>query len=244
MPKLMLLFLLLLLTQLVAGAGHAGRVCGRAGHLHDEAARLLTLLLCLALSTGRRHLERHDQFVIVAGTIVSCIGRGSLLLLDQLVLDHPLDVLRVVLRDISDAFVSGADEALESQVVARGERVVLVGLDQAASVLSRALVERILFKDDLELAEVDWDWVLPDYDAWVVFDVFDLTEPGVGTYVRCSEALGRVCIQDPLHQVAAVVAHELRDRVIRIEDLLVEHIGLRVLERQVAADHGVENDTA
>lgn len=234
----------LLLLQLVGG-GHAGRVCGRAGHLHDEAARLLTLLLCLALSTGRRHLERHDQLVIVvAGTIVSCVCRGSLLLLDQLVLDHPLDVLRVVLRDISDAFVSGADEALESEVVARGERVVLVRLDQAAGVLARALIERILFKDYLELAEVDGDRVLPDYDARVVFDVFDLAEPGVGADVRRGEALGRVRVQDPLHQVAAVVAHELRDRVIRIEDLLVEHVGLRVLERQVAADHGVENDTA
>ena len=58
------------------------------------------------------------------------------------------------------------------------------------------------------------------------------------------EALSWVRIQDPLHQVPAVITDEIWDRVIGVQDLFVENVSLGVLEGQVATDHRVENDTA
>ena len=140
-------------------------------------------------------------------------------------------MLGVVLRNISDALVPRADEALQGQVVARGEGVVLVRLDKSAGVLACALVEGVLLENDLELAEVDGDGVLADNDAWVVFHVFDLAEPGVRPDVPRREPLGWVGVQDALHEIATVVADELGNGVVRVEDLLVEHVGFGVFER-------------
>ena len=77
------------------------------------------------------------------------LGLLGLLLLDELVLDHPLYVLWVVLGDISDALAARPHEPLQCQVVARGQRVVLISLDQATGMLARPIIERILVKDYL-----------------------------------------------------------------------------------------------
>ena len=54
------------------------------------------------------------------------LGLLGLLLLDELVLDHPLYVLWIVLGDISDALATRPHESLQCQVVASRQGVVLV----------------------------------------------------------------------------------------------------------------------
>lgn len=190
-------------------------------------------------------LLRNLTLTIIIRSICCSLGLCSrLLLLNKLVLDHPFDMLRVVLGDIRDALISRPNKAFKGQVVARRQRVVLIGFNQTTCIFSRTIVERILFKYDLKLTEIDRDRVLTDYDTWVVFDILDLTEPSVGTDVPSCEALRGVCVEDSLHEIAAVIADKLRDRVVCVQDLLVEHVCLRVLEGQITADHSVENNAA
>ena len=118
------------------------------------------------------------------------------MLLDQLVLYHALDLLWVVLGDISDTLSTRPYESLECQVVARCQWIVLVGLDHAASILACAFVKRILIQDYLQLVKVDWNWILTYYDTWVVFNVLNLSEPNVLSDVACREAFGRVCVKN------------------------------------------------
>ena len=59
-----------------------------------------------------------------------------------------------------------------------------------------------------------------------------------------SEALGRIRIQDARYQVLGLIAEERRQFVLSIQNLLVQFLRVLVLERQIAADHGVQDDSA
>ena len=152
-------------------------------------------------------------------------------------------MLRVVLRDVSDTFATRADESFQGQIVARCQRIVLVGLNETTCVLPSRLVERVLIKNDLELAEIHRDWVRSDDDSRVVLDIFDLPEPRVRSDITSSESFIRVGVKDLLKQVAAIVTDELRNGVLGIQDLFVQNIGFRVFKWQITANHGVENDS-
>ena len=121
-----------------------------------------------------------------------------MLLLDELVLDHCLDLLGVVLCYVGDRLSSRPYEAFQSKVVARRERVVLVRLYKPASMLPRPLIKGVLVQDDLQLLKVDGDRVLSNYDARVVLDCLDLFEPDVCADVACGETFGGVCVEDAL----------------------------------------------
>ena len=152
-------------------------------------------------------------------------------------------MLRVVLRDVSDTFATRADESFQGQIVARCQRIVLVGLNETTCVLPSRLVERVLIKNDLELAEIHRDRVRSDNDSRVVLDIFDLPEPRVRSDITSSESFIRVGVKDLLKQVAAIVTDELRNGVLGIQDLFVQNIGFRVFKWQITANHGVENDS-
>ena len=88
-----------------------------------------------------------------------------LLLFNEFVLDHPLDALRVVLGDISDALATRPHESLQCQVVASRQGVVLVGLDEAPRLPTCPIIEGVLIKDDLQLIKVNWNWILADNNS-------------------------------------------------------------------------------
>ena len=110
--------------------------------------------------------------------------------------------------------------------------------------LSRAFVEGVLVKNDLELVEVDWDRIFADYDARVIFDILDLFKPNVASNVSGCEPFYRVCVEDFGDQITAIIAHKVRNSVVCVENLLVKKIGLWIFKGEVAADHSVEDDTA
>ena len=56
-------------------------------------------------------------------------------------------------------------------------------------------------------------------------------------------ALLGVSVENPADQILALAGEELGKRVVSTHDLLVEVARLRVFKRQIAADHGVEDDT-
>ena len=47
---------------------------------------------------------------------------------------------------------------------------MLVGLDEASGVLASPLIKGVLVEDDLQLVEVNGDWVLTDYYPRVVLN--------------------------------------------------------------------------
>ncbi len=71
------------------------------------------------------------------------------MLLNEFILYHALDLLWVVLGNVRDTLATRAYEALECQVVARGQWVVLVGLNQATSILTSALIKWVFIEHDL-----------------------------------------------------------------------------------------------
>jgi len=120
-------------------------------------------------------------------------------------------MLRVVLGNISDALIAGPDKPFKGQVIACRQWVVLIGFDQTTCIFSGTIIERIFFKYDLELTEVNRNWVLANYDAWVVFDILDLAEPSMRPDISSCEALRWICIKNSLHKVAAVITDEFGD---------------------------------
>ena len=148
------------------------------------------MVLLLRFALVGRHFERHDQLLLGLGVLVGLFL--LLLLLDELILDESLDLVWVVLRDVGDAFAAGSDEALEREVVASRERVVLVGFDVAARVFSRPLVELVLVQHYLQLFEVYRYRVLSNDDAWIVLHALALLEPDVRPDVGCGESLGGI----------------------------------------------------
>lgn len=62
--------------------------------------------------------------------------------------------------------------------------------------------------------------------------------------IACLESLSWIRVQNLCDKIATVVSDELRDGVVGIQDLLVEDVRLGVLKWQIAADHGVEDDSA
>ena len=212
-----------------------------ARDVDDKAALRCNVVFLFRLTLIGRHFERHDQFLRRFG-LISLLR--LLLLLDQLVLNQSLNLVWVVLGDISDAFATGSDEALEREVVAGGERVVLVGFDVAARVFSRALVELVKVQHLLELLKVDRDGILTNDDAWVILNALDLLKPNMSADIGCGKPLCWVSVEDLRDQVAAVVADEIRDAVVRVQYLLVKHIGLGVFKGQVATDHRVQDNAA
>ena len=98
---------------------------------------------------------------------------------------------------------------------------MLVGLDEATGVLACSIIERILIKDNLKLFKVNWNRVLSNDDSWIVFNGFNLTEPWMLTNIGCCVSFRWIGIEDLLEEVTAVIADEVRYRVISIQDLLV-----------------------
>ena len=167
----------------------------------------------------------------------------QLLLLDKFVLDEALNLGRVVPGDICDTLATRPNEALEREVVASRQRIVLVRLDEAPGILSRPFLKLVLLQHDLQLLKVNWDRILSNNDAGVVLYILNLLEPDMGPDITCFESLHRISIQNLSDQVTTVIADELRDGVVRIQYLLVKNVSLGVLKRQITADHGVENDS-
>ena len=200
------------------------------------------MMFLFSFALIRGHFERHDQFLLGFRVLIRLLL--LLLLFDKLVLDQTLDLVWVVFGDICDTFTTGSDEALEGEVVARGQRVVLVCLDVASGVLSGAFVELVFVEHDLELLEVYWDRVLTNYDAGIIFNALALFEPDVCSNVGSSEPFCWISVQNLCDKVAAVLAYEIWDAVVSIENLFVKHICFGVFKRQVTADHRVENNTA
>ena len=154
----------------------------------------------------------------------------GLLSFDYLILNHGLDVLWVVLRDISNTFATRADESFKSQVVACRKWVVLVGFNEATSVLTSRLIKWVFFKNDLKLAEINWNRIRANDDSWIIFDIFDLSKPRVGTDIASGESFIRVSVQDLLKEVAAVITNEFRDGVLSIQNLFVQDVCFRVFK--------------
>ena len=57
-------------------------------------------------------------------------------------------------------------------------------------------------------------------------------------------AFGWVCDKDFAENIAGILREELRNGVVSIEDFLVQIRRFLILERQIAAEHGIQNDTA
>lgn len=58
------------------------------------------------------------------------------------------------------------------------------------------------------------------------------------------DALRRISLKDTVDHVLRLRRQELGQRVVCVENLSVQVRRLLVLERQIAAEHGVEDDTA
>ncbi len=158
-------------------------------HLHTETTWLLHAIFLVRFELIiAGYFKFHHQF------LRSFIFLLLLLLLDQLILNQSLDLTRVVLSNVCDTFASWPDESFQSQVVACGQGIVLVCLNESASIVSYRIFKGILLKHNLKLLKVNWYWVLANYDSRIVFHAFYLTEPNVTTNVRSCESLGRVSI--------------------------------------------------
>ena len=72
-----------------------------------------------------------------------------LLLFNELVLNHPFDIHRVVFSDISDTLASGSHKSLECEIVASGQGIVLVSFNKATRMFTRSFIKRILIEDNI-----------------------------------------------------------------------------------------------
>lgn len=57
------------------------------------------------------------------------------------------------------------------------------------------------------------------------------------------ETFGRICVQNLSNQIFARFGNESWNQIVAIEDLFVQFAGIWILEWEVAASHGIENDT-
>jgi hypothetical protein len=155
----------------------------------------------------------------------------------------------VELRLLEDVVAAGLPlQLLKHQVVGRGELIVLVVLNEDY----RLGVEvRVLGRDegvpvrvlDVPLHHgqrlVDYrDRVLAHHDALDVRGLH-LVEPVVRSDVFGRISSLRICVQYFLNQILAISRYKARYQIIAIEDFLVQLIGVRILEGQVPAGHGV-----
>lgn len=74
--------------------------------------------------------------------------------------------------------------------------------------------------------------------------LFDLVEPRVRLDLLDGEPLVDVTDENPLEQVLRILRNEAGNAVLAGQDLLVEQTLAVLVERQVAAEHGVEGDAA
>jgi len=95
-----------------------------------------------------------------------------------------------------------------------------------------------------QYAFVKLDLVLADDDAVCLVGGAELLEPLAFSYLVQVEPGVRVCVEDALEQFLALVGEYLGGFIVASHDLLVEFAGAGVLEGQVAAEHGVEDDAA
>ena len=66
--------------------------------------------------------------------------------------------------------------------------------------------------------------------------------PRVIANILDAESLGRVRVQDIVDQISGMLREERRFFVFSLYDLLVELLRILVFKRQIAADHGKEDD--
>ena len=155
----------------------------------------------------------------------------QLLLLDKFVLDEALNLGRVVLGDICNTLATRPNEALEREIVASRQRIVLVRFNKAPCILSRPFIKLVLIQHDLQLFKVYRDRILSDNDAGVVLYILNLLEPDMGPDITCLESLHWISIKNLSDQVTTVVADEFWDGVVRVQYLLVKNVSLGVLKR-------------
>ena len=103
------------------------------------------------------------------------------------------------------------------------------------------VVARLHFAQE---AFVDLDLVLADDGAFSRVDTRQLVEPLALADLLELEAGFRVRAQNASEQVLALWRQDFGDIVFAGHDLLVEFAGVGVLEGQVPAEHGVEDDPA
>lgn len=125
--------------------------------------------------------------------------------------------------------------------IVRGSGVgKLVAFDLLLATLDVNLVVSL---ENLHDVHVDGYRVLADDNACLLLRL-DLVVPRMVADVLDIEALGRVRIQDARYQVLGLVAEERRQFVFSVQNLLIQLLRVLVLERQIAADHGVQDDSA
>lgn len=173
----------------------------------------------------------------VLDTSVHDVGHGFWTLLPHLC--FILYVLFIFLYLFDFQFPSHSLIAFEKEVVCGCLVVVLVCSNVLLSVflvesellqkIQDVLVNRNVGNSSALLKNVDWR--------------LHKVEPCVLLDVLCLVPLLRVCIKNALHEVSAVVAHELGDEEVPIENLLVKFSGVWIFERKVPAHKSKQDDS-
>lgn len=148
-----------------------------------------------------------------------------------------IEGLRVYVAVAGVALLSGL---FQEQVIGGGDAVVLVGLDAAGGVVRVKAVILQFLQDFL----VNCDDVVADNQSGLQGHSFYQFAPRVVVNLSNAVSLGRVHIEHLLNQIFEVFANEIREDIVARENLLVEFSGVVVLEGQIAADHGEEDDSA
>lgn len=73
-------------------------------------------------------------------------------------------------------------------------------------------------------------------------EVFD--EPWVASYLLDSIPFFRIRIQNLLNEIPSRLRHIIRYTVVTIQNFLIKFVSIGIFKRQVAAKHGVQNDSA
>ena len=108
--------------------------------------------------------------------------------------------------------------------------------------LSICLLKTVLFQHFHKL-RLQRYFVFANNEASVVDD--GLVEGGVPLMIHDLIRIHpfiRIVFQDPIHQILAALGHPSRNFELTIQYLFIKFISIRVLKRQIATDHGEEND--
>jgi hypothetical protein len=88
-----------------------------------------------------------------------------------------------------------------------------------------------------------WYRVLSNYDS-LEFPRLDLVEPFMSSNILDGDTSCRVSVQDLLDQILAALGNKTWDKVVTVQDFLIEFICVRIFKREIATRHSIENDTA
>ena len=203
----------------------------------DTPWALLSRLLCLRC---RRHVS--SLWLGLLGAIggllqvfLACGGGGCRRRSFLPSAQEFLNFLVVLLSEHSSSFL-----AFEEKIVGGGDVVEAVALDL---LLGLGCIDLVVADKHAHDLGVDGDGFLAEVDGRRVGRlVLADGVPGVGPDIFDGEALRRVRIEDVRYQILSVLRQKRRHLVLSLDDLLVQLLRVLVLERQVSADHGIEND--